>query len=82
MDDDYNPLPHKVTVQTEREFAGYLRDCTINYWRDRHYDIKAWIDLPEKSVCVKGTNRRHRFPVYPIRSNIGGDGFPPKRSDA
>jgi hypothetical protein len=80
--DDYNPLPHKITVQTEREFADYLKDCTLHYWRERHYDIEAWIDLPERSVYAKGKNRKHHLPVYPVRSNIGTNGFPPKRSDA
>ena len=82
MDDDYIPLPNKVTVQTERKFADYLKDCILHYWRERHYDIEAWIDLPERSVYAKGKNRKHHLPVYPVRSNIGTNGFPPKRSDA
>ena len=79
IDDDYIPLPHKVTMQTERKFAEYLRECIIRYWRERHYDIEAWIDLPEKSVYAKGKNRKHHLPVYPLRSNVGTNGLPPRR---
>ena len=78
--DDYSP--HSVTTQTERKFAEYLREGIIRYWRQRNYDIEAWIDLPEKSVYAKGKNRKHHLPVYPIRSNIDTNGFPPRRSDA
>ena len=82
MYEDYITLPHKVTIQTERKFAEHLRDGIIQYWRERNYDIEAWVDLPEKSIYARGKSRKQHIPVYPIRSNIDTNGFPPKRSDA
>ena len=73
-------MPFKMTMQTEQKFAEHLRECILYYWRERDYGIEVGIDLPEKRGIPEGRNRRHHVPVFPIRSNLGPSGFPPKRA--
>ena len=75
-------MAFKQTLQTEQKFAEHLRECILYYWRERNYGIEVGIDLPVKNVYPKGGNRKHYVPVFPIRSNLDTNGFPPKQSYA
>ena len=66
--------PNKVTTKTERDFAEQIRQSILFYWKKRGYAIEVWLDLPEK---LAGKN--NRLPIYPIGSNIGPRGWPPKK---
>lgn len=65
--------PHKVTTKTERSFAEQLRQNILLYWKQRGFGIEVWIDPPEK------LERNSRLPIYPVGSNIGPTGWPPKK---
>ena len=69
--------PNRVTINSERIFADKLCNLIRKYWLGLGYDIKVWVDPPEK--IVEGI-KFHRAPIFPIRSNIGPYGYPPKRS--
>jgi len=66
--------PHKVTTKTERDFAEQIRQNILLYWKKRGYAIEVWVDLPEKLG-----GRNNRLPIFPLRSNIGPTGYPPKK---
>ena len=66
--------PHKVTTKTERSFAEQLRQNILLYWKQRGYAIEVWVDPPEKLG-----GRNSRLPIYPLGSNIGPTGYPPKK---
>ena len=70
---------HRETTKSEREFAERLRVGINGYWRRRGYDVDVWIDAP---LTITTINKKHRAPVFAIRSNIGPYGYPPKKAVA
>ena len=59
----------------ELDRAKIMRDRLMAYWQKRGYHgIKVW--LGEKKTTGKGNKHRNSF--YPIHSNIGPYGYPPR----
>ncbi len=71
--------PHRITVETERVLAERLCGSIKRYWLELGYDIVVWMDLPIRSRDIAD---HYRAPIFPIRSNIGPYGYPPKRDAA
>ena len=70
---------HRETVDNEHAFANELRDEIKKYWQQRGFDIVVWVDLPQ---WPNDGGKKHRAPFFPIRSNIGPYGYPPKKAVA
>lgn len=68
---------NRPTVASERHLANKLCISIRNYWLERGYDIIVKADMPEP---ISEASRKLRAPIFPIRSNIGPYGYPPKRS--
>ena len=67
---------NRATVASERHLANKLCINIREFWREAGYDIK--VDADEAETIVEG-GRKFRAPVFPIHSNIGPYGYPPKR---
>ena len=70
---------HRETVANEHAFAFELRDGIEKFWKQRGFDIVVWVDLPQ---WANDGGKKHRAPFFPIRSNIGPYGYPPKKAGA
>jgi len=72
---------HQETISFERNFADSLCNSIHYYWRNRGYNITVSVDSLEHHQHSKPKNakkRSHSIPVFPIRSNVGLKGYPPK----
>tara|TARA_R100000789_G_scaffold80529_1_gene75729 strand:- start:580 stop:906 length:327 start_codon:yes stop_codon:yes gene_type:complete len=72
-------LPRSV----EQKYSTNLRDSIFKYWHSRGYDIDIWVDdSPEIKLypqsAAEKKSRKRNICVYPLRSNIGPHGYPPK----
>ena len=71
---------HRPTEDSERQFAEWSQQTITDYWRARGFYIKVWV---EPKIIQKGvhTNRNAHFrtPIFPISSNIGPHGYPPRQ---
>lgn len=72
-------LPRSV----EQKYATNLRDSIFKYWHSRGYDIDIWVDdspeiKPYPQSAAEKKSRKWNIRVYPLRSNIGPHGYPPK----
>ena len=69
--------PRRITVESERLLAEKLCGLIRHHWLGEGYDIVVWMDPPIRSRDIAD---HYRAPIFPIRSNIGPYGYPPKRN--